>query len=50
MATLNDVLGSEQNEQYTLVDETNGNVPPAPDDSEAMVQTAFTDDPIGGVE
>ena len=25
MATLNDVLGSEQDQQYTLVDETNGN-------------------------
>ena len=41
MATLNDVLGSEQNQQYFLVDQTNGNPPPAPDDPEGMVQTAF---------
>ncbi len=41
MAALNDVLGSEQDQQYTLVDETNGNPPPAPDDAEAMIQTAF---------
>jgi outer membrane protein len=42
MATLNDVLGSEQDQQYTLVDETSGNPPPAPTDSEALVSTAFT--------
>ena len=41
MAALNDVLGSEQDQQYTLVDETNGNPPPAPDNAEAMIQTAF---------
>ncbi len=42
MAALNNVLGSEQDQQYTLVDETNGNPPPAPDNPEAMVQTALT--------
>jgi outer membrane protein len=41
MAALNDVLGSEQNQQYALVDETNGNPVPAPDNPEAMVQAAF---------
>jgi len=41
MAALNNVLGSDQNQQYTLVDETNGNPAPAPDNPEAMVQTAF---------
>ncbi len=41
MATLNNVLGSEQDLQYSLVDETNGNPPPAPDDPEAMVQAAL---------
>ncbi|MGA9063049.1 MAG: TolC family protein [Terracidiphilus sp.] len=42
MAALNDVLGSEQDQQYSLVDETNGNPPPAPDDPESMVKAAFT--------
>ena len=42
MAALNTVLGSEQDQQYTLVDETSGNPPPAPDDPEALLQTAFT--------
>jgi outer membrane protein len=41
MAALNDVLGSEQDQQYTLVDETHGNPAPAPDNPEAMVQAAF---------
>jgi outer membrane protein len=41
MATLNDVLGSEQDQQYTLIDETNGNPPPAPENPEALVNTAF---------
>ena len=41
MASLNNVLGSEQDQQYTLVDETNGNPAPAPDDAEALVQSAF---------
>jgi len=41
MAALNDVLGSDQNQQYALLDETNGNPAPAPDDPEAMVLAAF---------
>ncbi len=42
MDTLNDVLGSEQDQQYTLVDETNGNPPAAPSDPEALVKAAFS--------
>jgi len=42
MADLNNVLGSDQNQQYDLVDETTGSPPPVPDDPEAMVQSAFT--------
>jgi outer membrane protein len=45
MAALNNVLGSEQDQQYTLVDETAGNPPPAPPpppaNAEALVQSAF---------
>lgn len=41
MATLNDVLGSEQDLQYTLVDETSGTPPPPPDNPETMLQPAF---------
>ena len=41
MATLNDMLGNEQDQQYTLVDETNPNPPPAPSDPEALVNAAF---------
>ena len=41
MAALNNVLGSEQDQQYALVDETGGNPPPVPDNSETMVQAAF---------
>jgi outer membrane protein len=41
MAALNDVLGSEADEQYTLMDETDGNPPPAPQDPEPLVQTAM---------
>ncbi len=41
MASLNTVLGSERNEQYTLVDETTDNPEPAPQDAEALLQTAF---------
>jgi len=41
-AVLNDVLGSEQNQQYSLVDETSGDPTPAPDDAEALVNSAFT--------
>ncbi|MGA7340058.1 MAG: TolC family protein, partial [Terracidiphilus sp.] len=42
MAALNDVLGSETNQQYTLVDETNGSPPPVPLDPESLVQTALS--------
>lgn len=41
MAALNNVLGSEQNQLYTLVDESGGNPLPAPDDAEALVRGAF---------
>ena len=41
MAILNNVLGSERNEQYTLVDETTANPEPAPQDAEALLQSAF---------
>ena len=41
MAALNNVLGSEQDQQYSLVEETNGTPPPAPGDAEAMIQAAF---------
>ena len=42
MASLNTVLGSERDEQYTLVDETSANPEPAPQDAEALLQAAFT--------
>ncbi len=45
MAALNNVLGNEAAGQYTLVDETNGNLPPAPDNSDALLQTAFSSRP-----
>lgn len=45
MAALNNVLGSEQDRQYVLVDETDSNLPPAPDNPDAMVQAAFTGRP-----
>ncbi len=45
MAALNAVLGSEQDQQYVLVDETNGSPQPAPADAEAMVQAAFQQRP-----
>jgi outer membrane protein len=41
MAALDDVLGLETDRQYTLVDETNGNPPLAPEDGEALVQSAM---------
>ena len=41
MASLNTVLGSERDEQYTLVDETTANPEPAPQDAEALMPTAF---------
>lgn len=45
MATLNEVLGSEQDQQYILVDENDGNPPPAPSDPEALVNAAFGERP-----
>jgi len=41
MANLNALLGSESNQQYSLVDETPTNAPPAPDNAETLVQAAF---------
>jgi outer membrane protein len=41
MAALNDVLGSETDQQYTLVDETNGNPVPTPENPDALVQAAY---------
>lgn len=45
MASLNAVLGSETDEQYTLVDETSRTPAPAPQDPETMVQLAFSQRP-----
>lgn len=45
MASLNAVLGSEANQSYSLVDETNHNPEPAPQDQDAMVQMAFASRP-----
>ena len=45
MAALNAVLGSDQDQQYTLVDETSGTPQPAPTDAETLVQTAFQQRP-----
>jgi outer membrane protein len=45
MASLNTVLGSEQDEQYMLVDETTANPDLAPEDADALLQTAFTSRP-----
>ncbi len=41
MASLNTVLGSERDVQYTLVDETSPNPEPAPQDADALLQAAF---------
>ncbi len=41
MASLNNVLGSEHNVQYALVDETPTNPEPAPQDTETLLKTAF---------
>jgi outer membrane protein len=41
MAALNDVLGSESDQEYTLVDETGGNPSPAPENPDALLATAF---------
>lgn len=45
MAALNAVLGSEQDQQYSLIDPTNGNPSPAPGDAEALLQSAFKQRP-----
>jgi len=42
MAELDDVLGLETDQQFTLVDETGTNPPPAPDDPESMVKAALS--------
>jgi outer membrane protein len=42
MASLNNVMGSEQDLQYTLVDETRENPEPPPHDSEPLLHSAFT--------
>ncbi len=42
MASLNNVLGTDQDRQYTLIDNNPGAPAPAPDDAEAMVKAAFT--------
>jgi outer membrane protein len=41
MASLNDVLGSEQDKQFDLVDETSANPEPAPQSADALLQSAF---------
>lgn len=45
MASLDAVLGSETSQVYTLVDDTNANPVPGPQDAEAMVQMAFQQRP-----
>lgn len=45
MASLNALLGSEQDEQYNLVDQTPGEAQPAPNDIETLVQVAFNSRP-----
>jgi outer membrane protein len=45
MAGLNDMLGSEDNQQYYLVDETPENPEPAPANAEDLVQLAFRSRP-----
>jgi outer membrane protein len=42
MATLDDVLGLETDQQYALVDDTNGTPPPAPEDAEALLKSALS--------
>ena len=41
MANLNALLGSEQDEQYNLVDQTPSEAQPAPENIESLVQMAF---------
>jgi outer membrane protein len=45
LAELNNVLGSEANQQYTLVDETTANPQPPPQDPEALLQAAIDSRP-----
>jgi outer membrane protein len=45
MASLNDVMGSEQSQQYTLVDETKENPEPPPQYSDPLLQSAFAGRP-----
>jgi outer membrane protein len=45
MAVLNDVLGSDQDTEYKLVDETGANVPPVPGNTDTLIQTAFRQRP-----
>jgi outer membrane protein len=45
MANLNALLGSEQDEQYNLVDQTSSEAQPAPDNVESLVQMAFNSRP-----
>jgi outer membrane protein len=40
-SNLNALLGSEQDEQFSLADETPGTAQPAPDNAESLVQMAF---------
>lgn len=45
MATLNDVMGSEQNQQYSLVDETPLEPAAAPQNADSLLQSAFAGRP-----
>jgi outer membrane protein len=45
MANLNALLGSEQDEQYNLVDQTPSETQPAPENIEPLVQMAFSSRP-----
>jgi outer membrane protein len=45
MANLDALLGSEENKNYDLADETTADPQPAPDDVEALVKQAFTSRP-----
>jgi len=45
MAALNTILGSEQDVNYTLVDDVSANPDPAPEDAEALVKAAFAERP-----
>lgn len=45
MANLNALLGSEQDEQYELVDQTPSDAQPAPENIESLVQMAFSSRP-----